>query len=415
MRAAPVLEALTPHLIPPQAKWSETLCRFLACQPRDWLEIFRLLLQRFSQPPARLSTHGWAKGETFVTSSVWAAIAAGSAVIFTMCWPAITCAIETRNWSGATVALLGLLLFGSCNITGAIGSAAGSRINADTAETGTTDARRKAQASYDAARGELDGMKPARPVAELEPILAAAKPVCRIVVTNRSRNTVCAKPPALEAELGRAKRRVELEAKIERATADLAAAKPAKVANSDAKALASYLSGLGFDVDADRINKWLVLLAVLLVECGAGVSIVVGTTLAAKPAVRAKPAMSDMTDAQATRPASAPDAPNAEKTGIQTVVSAASCDPNDARDNASGECVQGERPRRVMSVRASDVAEWLRLHGGTTRVGMRRLGAELGCSSSRAHDEVRRLVNAGVVRATPGARGTLLELAMRPN
>ena len=84
--------------------------------------------------------------------------------------------------------------------------------------------------------------------------------------------------------LGRANRRAELEAKIEKATADLAANKPAKVANSDAKALAAYLSGLGFDVDADRINKWLVLLAVLIVECGAGVSIVVGTTLAAKPA-----------------------------------------------------------------------------------------------------------------------------------
>ena len=55
-----------------------------------------------------------------------------------------------------------------------------------------------------------------------------------------------------------------------KATDDLAAARGAKVANSDARALADYLKGLGFDVDQERVNRWLVLLAVLLVECGAG-------------------------------------------------------------------------------------------------------------------------------------------------
>ena len=94
-----------------------------------------------------------------------------------------------------------------------------------------------------------------------------------------------------------------LEAKIEKATADLAANKPTKIANSDAVALATYLSGLGFDVDADRINKWLVLLAVLIVECGAGVSIVVGTTLAAKPAVREPTKPADVS--QGEQPATA--------------------------------------------------------------------------------------------------------------
>ena len=65
------------------------------------------------------------------------------------------------------------------------------------------DDRKKAQSAYDTAKAELDGLKPSRPVAELTPLLAAAKPVCRIVVTNGSRSTQCGKPPALEAELGR--------------------------------------------------------------------------------------------------------------------------------------------------------------------------------------------------------------------
>jgi len=44
------------------------------------------------------------------------------------------------------------------------------------------------------------------------------------------------------------------------------------VANSDAVALAGYLSGLGVETTADRVNKLLVLLAVLVIECGGGLT-----------------------------------------------------------------------------------------------------------------------------------------------
>ena len=47
-----------------------------------------------------------------------------------------------------------------------------------------------------------------------------------------------------------------------------------------------YLTGLGCEFDAERVNKWLVLLAVLLVECGAGISMTIGLALSA-PAVAA--------------------------------------------------------------------------------------------------------------------------------
>ena len=55
---------------------------------------------------------------------------------------------------------------------------------------------------------------------------------------------------------------------MERAGADLAKAGPEKLANSDAAALSSYLQALGLNVDADRVNRLLVLLAVLVIECG---------------------------------------------------------------------------------------------------------------------------------------------------
>ena len=106
-------------------------------------------------------------------------------------------------------------------------------------------------------------------------------------MTLNRRDTVCEPPPALVAELGRAKRRAELEAKIEKATADLAAAPPPKAANTDAKALARYLGALGFDVTADRLADLLVILAVAVLECGGGLAIAVGLSLSSPPAARA--------------------------------------------------------------------------------------------------------------------------------
>lgn len=167
-----------------------------------------------------------------------------------------------------------------------------------------THTRQKAQTSYGTAKAELDALKTSRPVAELEPLVEAARPVCRIVVTTGSRETVCAKPAALVAELGRAKRRAQLEATMQKATTDLATNK-SKVANSDAKALAAYLTGLGFNVDAERANKWLVLLAVLLVECGAGISMTIGLALSA-PTVAATVSQSGQQEPAAQTAVAAP-------------------------------------------------------------------------------------------------------------
>jgi hypothetical protein len=135
------------------------------------------------------------------------------------------------------------------------------------------------QAAYDAAKAELDGLKPARPAAELEPLIRSARPVCRIVVTLSRRDTVCEPPPALVAELGRSKRRAELEGKIEKAATDLAEAPPPKAANTDAKILTRYLGALGFDITADRLADLLVILAVAVLECGGGLPIAVGLSL----------------------------------------------------------------------------------------------------------------------------------------
>src|SRR4029079_1678724 len=99
----------------------------------------------------------------------------------------------------------------------------------------------------------------------LEALVAGAKPICREVQDFRSRRTECSPPTALVAELGRAKRRVEPELKIERASGELASIQPARVANSDAKALARHLGALGFEVSPDPLTDLLVVLSAVMV------------------------------------------------------------------------------------------------------------------------------------------------------
>ena len=144
------------------------------------------------------------------------------------------------------------ILAGSYSITAALGAAAGSRYNAASTEQTATDARKRAQAAYDSATAELAKIEQARSVAELLPLVEAAKLQCRVRVDGAGRQTVCAKPSGLLAELGRAHRRSELQDKVDKANAALNTG-PVRQANSDANALGRYLSAVGLDVGPARL------------------------------------------------------------------------------------------------------------------------------------------------------------------
>jgi hypothetical protein len=233
--------------------------------------------------------YGWSKGDSFVTSLVWAGVAGAVAAMLALSVPALVRSIEARRWSTAVMAVAALLLSGTYSMTAALGSAAGGRQNAATAEIATADARKRLQGAYDAAKGELDALKPSRAVGELEALVAGAKPVCREVQDFKSRRTECSPPTALLAELGRAKRRAELESKVERSADELAKAQPAQVANSDAKALTRYLGALGFEVSPDRLNDLLVLLSVVMIEVGGSLALAIGMAFNAAPTEHAAP------------------------------------------------------------------------------------------------------------------------------
>jgi len=109
---------------------------------------------------------------------------------------------------------------------------------------------------------------------------------------------VCGPPAGLVAELGRAKRRADLEVKLDQASSELSSIQPARVANSDAKVLTRYLGALGFEVSPDRLNDLLVLLAVVTIETGGGLSLSIGMALSG-PFGRATEALSDTPDTEA--------------------------------------------------------------------------------------------------------------------
>ncbi len=350
-------------------------------------------------------TYGWAKGSDVISSLTWAAVAGAVAIVFALSWPALIRSLEARRWSAALVALVALLLAGGYSITAALGSASGGRTDAATTETATAEARKRAQAAYDAARAELEGLKPSRPLAELEALITAARPVCRIVVTLGRRDTLCAPPPGLSAELGRAKRRAELEAKVERASGELAATGPAKQANSDARTLARYLQAVGVNATPEPLNDLLVLLAVLMIEAGGGLSLALGMALQASPETRPRRSC-DAASPAPEHPGRPPERPL------------------DAGDRRSGHIERTPRtPRPSVPVQvsagrprvahATDVTEWLALQGGRAETSMRRLASVLGRSPSGVHDELRRLAASGAITMSTGPRGTLV--ALRPN
>jgi hypothetical protein len=275
-------------------------------------------------------TYGWQKGTDLASSLTWAAVSAAVATVFALAWPALIRSLDDRRWLAALIAGAALILGGSYSITAALGSAAGSRYNAASTEQSATDARKRAQAAYDAAAAELAKIEPTRSVAELLPIVEGAKPQCRVRVDGTGRQTVCAKPSGLLAELGRANRRAELQDKVDRANATLNTG-PVRQANSDAHVLGRYVAAVGLEVSADRLNDLLTILAVVMIEAGGGLALALGLALA--PTTRGS-------DEQLAERSRTPE------------------------QNAPDSSASGIRP---VTVRPSTVADWLALRAGRRR------------------------------------------------
>jgi hypothetical protein len=221
----------------------------------------------------------------------------------------------------------------------------------------------------------------------LVPLVDAAKPQCRVRVDSTGRQTVCSKPSGLLAELGRAQRRSELEAQIDKANAALATGGTVRPANSDAKAVSKYLAAIGLDVSPERVADLLVVLAVLILELGPGacLSLAIAMSAPVAPAPRI---------AQSTRPSGH----NGQTT-----------------EQPAGQSPAIEQPvRAALAIVASDIEQALRSAGGSLG-SIRALAERLGRPKSTIGAECARLAAAGRLALVKEGRATRIELVARAN
>lgn len=319
-------------------------------------------------------TYGWHRGTDLPTSIIWASVAAAVAIVFALSWPALIRSLEERRVSAALIALCALVLSGAFSVSAALGSASAGRVQAGNTEQDAMDARERAQAAYDTAKGDLARLPPSRPAGELEALLAAAMRAPQrhgCAAINGSLRLSC---PVLDAELARARQRERLAAAMEKASTDLAANKTTRPANSDAKTLARYLQAIGVATSAERLDDLLVLLSVLMIEAGGGLCLALAMALSSVPnASKRQPDTQERGETGTITP------------GITAAPAAQATD-------------------------RSPVLAWLEAQGGRADTSTRRLGAALGRTPSSVHGELKRLVAAGSIAMAAGAKGTRIAI-----
>jgi hypothetical protein len=344
--------------------------------------------------------YGISKGADAASSVVWGAVSVAVSIVFALSWPAVIRAVERRQWTLVPMALAALVVTGAYSVTAALGSASGGRTNAATLESAATDARAKAQAAYDAAKSELDGLKPSRPIGELEALVTTYTPgrKCRFQVPFGRRTTVCSPPVALAAELGRARRRAELEGKMDTAQSELERVPAPKQANSDAAALAGFLAALGVGASAGTMNRLLVLLAVLVIECGGGLALVVGMSLSEhrEQGVRKQALANDPTLR------SPPFGANTANTGRQG--------PRICPERSTNVAVFASVRHRSRKAVGERLLEVLRERGGPLQTSIRRLADHLGTTPTTLHTVTGELIAARVVAVVAGRQGSVFRL-----
>jgi hypothetical protein len=346
--------------------------------------------------------YGISKGADAPSSAVWGAVSVAVSIVFALSWPALIKAVARREWMLAPMALAALVLTGAYSVTGALGSASGGRANASTAEQLIIDQRTKAQASYAAAQLQLAALTPSRPAAELEALLAASASQLRgrggCLGAHGAGQAVCPRNTALAAELGRAKRRAELEGKMDAAQAELERIAAPRQANSDAAALVGYLAALGVNIEPDAVNGLLVLLAVLVIECGGGLALAVGLSLSEHPEQRVR----------------------RQVFAEQPALRSPSFRANTANTGKEGARTRSERSPNTMvfppvrnssrKVVGDKLVMALRERGGPVHSSIRQLARQLGATPTTLHTVAGELMAAGVVSVIAGRRGSVFRL-----
>lgn len=191
-----------------------------------------------------------------------------------------------REWDvvrGAALLVLGLVAI-AYSLTSELALMSGSKGDLTAERSKSADTQSIAKDRYQRAKQELASLKPSRTIAELEALVARSRPT-DCAALNGTLRMVCRGGPSVEliAELGRAKRKLELENEIRRSTDAMAAAPAISQADPGAASLATYLSALGVTASVDIVSRWLSLVPVLALELGSALAMVLVASFDRKP------------------------------------------------------------------------------------------------------------------------------------
>lgn len=162
-----------------------------------------------------------------------------------------------------------------------------------------------ARDQYERAKLELDGLPSARPAAELQSLIDGVLIDPRasgcLAIDGKFTRENCPKVAEWRAELARSQRRGQLEQTIREAEAAMASGPVAKTADPGATALATYLAIFRVKIEPSLLTELLVLVAVLALELGSALSLVLVQAVSANAVVRSSIARPTLLGTESTR------------------------------------------------------------------------------------------------------------------
>lgn len=346
-------------------------------------------------------TYGLAKSPDPVQQIIWGSVAVAASLVLAVAPSAFINSVQSRQVGSACAGLLACLVFGAFSIAGALGSATGGRVVAGLDATDATDKRTVALATIETKTAQLKALAPTKTLAELDAELTRLKGSrrdlndCVGYQPNNEARRVCVQISEVLAEDGRANHREALEHAITDARKTLGTtAGRSTVANTDALALQGFATALGVQVSTDTLNKMLVLLAVLVIELGGGLSFAVAGALGRSGA--------ECSQAKYAKIVSEPLAEVKPQTTTTPTPQLGPITP----EIATGAQGMTTEPHVARSRLLSLVLD----SGGSVRGSHKSLGISLGISAARVGQLISELKDDGRVVVRSSATGTVISL-----
>lgn len=344
--------------------------------------------------------YGFHRFEELPYQLTWAAVSVAASAILALGPTALLKSIKAKSLAGSIVAAAAIGLTGSYSFSAAIGASAGQRISAQVSQDDTDGTRARLQTAYQTAKDELGHLQTvSATTAELDAKIAALKQTpgangCSKIDGPISKR-VCPEATGLEVDKARAARREELQATMANTDDGLKKLGPVKPANTDAVAISGYLGMAGINAPTDALNRWLALLAVAVVELGAGLAFALSSIL-----------REPLTATATTKPKDRASSPVPQLVEGQEVET--------KRTAAPKLKVVSNRTSQKRAVDKSFGGRLLKMvgeRGGELYSGHRSLAKALGCSTGHVANVLRELSSAGRVTVEATKMGTVIRLA----